>query len=176
MASFAEDKVDAKSRRRKSLAHAMMLVDSAIANLEGVTNAPSTTDTGGGSPAAMYKRRPSTLGRMGSAEIPSDSTIRRRNSRLQGFTDVVEGESNDHLTSAALVAARKVITSLADRCAASSDGSTRISKFEVAELREGLPSRFEPSSASTAAIVSITSNPLTISLIRSWNFDVFEVS
>jgi len=134
----------AKAKRRKSLAQAMHLVDSAIANLEGIAS-PGP----GQSPAAAYRRRRSSI---------------------------TGGTGNPLLAGAAEVADAKSLVARLSRSCVSEGGAASVSAAEVEILLKALSpdgaATFDP--APLAA--SLGRSPAAVANLRSWDFDVFEVT
>ena len=145
--------VSAKSRRRSSLAHAMKLVDAAIANLEGAAG------TGGSSPASAYRRTRSMR----------DGSM-RMNPLVGGGA---AGGGPEDVSGARALLARLTSES-------TSGGSAMVSAKELNLLETALaternvhaPSDFDPSALAN----SLARAPPAVDNIRSWDFNVFEVA
>lgn len=177
MSALADDTMQAKARRRKSLAHAMKLVDSAIANLEVVSVAPHVAGQNGGGngePAVTYRRRRSTIsnGRLTNMEGGNINPL------LSNNTGMARARSQSALT------AHSVLHQLASRCKGE---GTLISISEIEQLRESLSEngpRVPGSKDSGRAPFTdaanwtnkLLSHPPHVPNIQTWNFDVFHVS
>jgi len=172
------DSFQSKARRRKSLAHAMKLVDSAIANLEVASVAPSVDvqkTNGNASPAVTYRRRRSTIS-SGARRPSNDGSC---NPLLQGGRQRAVSVKEKSVTA--------VLSELADRCAASPDLNGQITSEEVEHLRESI----NESSSDIQGLRDSGRPPLTdipswdhrlsqetptVKNLRTWNFDVFETA
>lgn len=177
MSALADDTMQAKARRRKSLAHAMKLVDSAIANLEVVSVAPHVAGQNGGGngePAVTYRRRRSTIsnGRLTNMEGGSINPL------LSNNTGMARARSQSALT------AHSVLHQLASRCKGE---GTLISISEIEQLRESLSengpkvpgskdSGRAPFTDAANWTRKLLSHPPHVPNIQTWSFDVFHVS
>jgi len=176
MSALTDEAMQAKARRRKSLAHAMKLVDSAIANLEVVSVAPHVSGQGGGDPAVTYRRRRSTIS--AGRRTSFDGTSSSSQNPLQGLN---RARSQSALT------AHSMLHQLASRC--NGQDTTLISISEIEQLRESLnetngepkvpgskDSGRAPFTEASAWSRKLSSHPPNIPNIKSWSFDVFHVT
>ena len=136
---------DAKARRRKSLAHAMKLVDSAIANLEGVALTPSSAT----SPSSHRRRRTSGNPLFAADEsVPGAAGILARLARQCEAGDGASVSAEDVLT---------IRAALQERLASKSRATVEVSGFSAEVLAADLAGPSAP----------------TVANLRSWGFDVF---